>query len=199
VFISIFFIADALKMTFVANSMHSLPDEVNRGSLDYHLIRPVSALFMLSFREFAANSFINVLIAMGIFVGAVYNYPETIAISTYLLFVLSLGIGVTLGWLLHLMFLLPVFFAHSGRGFEGIFYTMHILAERPDAIYSGAARVVLTTVVPFALMASFPARVLFGESPWTILGHMAIVLLGVAVLMRWLWAKALAGYASASS
>ena len=32
-----------------------MPLAINRGELDYHLIRPVSPLFMLSLRDFAAN------------------------------------------------------------------------------------------------------------------------------------------------
>ena len=42
-----------------------LPMLINRGDLDYYLVRPVSTLFFVSFRDFAANSFVNLVIATG--------------------------------------------------------------------------------------------------------------------------------------
>ena len=48
---------DAIHMTLFANNMWMLPVFINKGDLDYYLVRPVSSLFFLSLREFAANSF----------------------------------------------------------------------------------------------------------------------------------------------
>ena len=41
VFTGTLFVVDALQMTFVANGMWTLPQTINRGDLDYHLVRPV--------------------------------------------------------------------------------------------------------------------------------------------------------------
>ena len=62
-------------MTFFANNMWKLPLAVNRGDLDYHLVRPVSTLFFVSLRDFAANSFVNLLMAVGVLVWAVSVHP----------------------------------------------------------------------------------------------------------------------------
>ena len=56
VFMGALFVADALMMTVFANNMWWLPVFVNRGDLDYHLVRPVSSLFFLSLRDFAARA-----------------------------------------------------------------------------------------------------------------------------------------------
>ena len=64
-------------MTVFANNMWWLPIAVNRGDLDYYLVRPVSSLFFLSLREFAANSFLNLLLATGILVWALARYPAS--------------------------------------------------------------------------------------------------------------------------
>ena len=61
VFVGSVFVADALIMTVFSNNLWWLPIYVNRGDVDYYLVRPVSSLFMLSLRDFAANSFLNLL------------------------------------------------------------------------------------------------------------------------------------------
>ena len=44
IFVSGFFFVDALHMTIFANNMWWFPFYVNRGDLDYYLVRPVSSL-----------------------------------------------------------------------------------------------------------------------------------------------------------
>ena len=53
------FVADGVHMTVFSNNMWWFPVLVNRGDLDYHLVRPVSSLFFVSLRDFAANSFVS--------------------------------------------------------------------------------------------------------------------------------------------
>jgi ABC-2 type transport system permease protein len=63
VFVGCYLLVDAFHMTVFSSNMWWLPYYINRGELDYYLIRPVSPLFFLSLREFSANSFINLIIA----------------------------------------------------------------------------------------------------------------------------------------
>ena len=59
IFAASLFVADAIQMTVFSNNMWWLPIYVNKGDLDYYLVRPVSSLFFLSVRDFAANSFLR--------------------------------------------------------------------------------------------------------------------------------------------
>ena len=68
VFVCGFLFVDALHMTVFANNHWWLPLFINRGDLDYYLVRPVSSLWFLSLRDFAANSFLNLVIAGGLLV-----------------------------------------------------------------------------------------------------------------------------------
>ena len=45
-------VADAIHMTVFSNNMWWFPIFINRGDLDYYLIRPVSSLFFLSLRDY---------------------------------------------------------------------------------------------------------------------------------------------------
>jgi ABC-type uncharacterized transport system permease subunit len=73
------------------------------------------------------------------------------------------------------------------------------LAERPDRIYSGIARLVLLTAVPLALIASVPTDVLFGGISAERLLHIAGVVAGIFGLVVFVWSRGVRSYSSASS
>ena len=199
IFIAGFFIVDALHMTVFANNLWWLPSYINRGDLDYYLVRPVSPLFILSVREFAANSVVNLFAAIGISVWAVMRYTGEVSLMDIALYSVLIINGAFLYYLMHLAFLIPVFWTHSGRGFGDLYFKMHAFMEKPDRIFSGWLRRVLVTILPFSLMASLPAHALLEEWTW----RLPLQVLGVTLLI-WIavvafWKLGLKNYSSASS
>lgn len=199
IFISIYILIDAIHMTIFANNCWWLPVYINRGDLDYYLTKPVSSLFFLSLRDFAANSFVNLLIALGILTYFVGQYPEPLSISKVLTFVFMIFISSILYYFIHLLFLLPVFWTESPRGFTDLFFTAEKFMERPDGIFKGYVRKFFLFVLPFSLISSFPAHFLFSETPLSFF----ITLIGMTILffsiILVLWNKGLKSYSSASS
>lgn len=194
-----FFMIDALHMTVFANNMWWLPHFVNKGDLDYYLVRPVSSLFFLSLRDFAANSFVNLLIAGGLLTWALLIYPDPLGAGRIMLFLLFLLNGTCLYYLIHICFLIPVFWLHSGRGLGEMFYVLEKYSERPDRIFRGYMRRLLVTALPFSLIASYPTRLLFEQITPELLLHMAgATVIGFLIVIGF-WKLALRSYASASS
>ena len=199
IFVAGFFLVDALHMTIFSNNMWWLPILVNKGDLDYYLVRPVSSLFFLSLREFAANSFVNLLIAIGILSWAILRYPGDLGTEQVMLFTGFILCGAFVHYVLHMLFIIPVFWLHTNRGLAMVFFSITKLAERPDRIYTGVTRRVLLTVLPLAWIASVPTDVLFTGATAERLIHLAAVVLGLFAFLVWLWSRALRGYVSASS
>jgi ABC-2 type transport system permease protein len=199
VFMAGFLLVDALVMTLFSNNIWWLPIFVNRGDLDYYLLRPVSSLFFLSLRDFAVNSFINLLFAVGILVWALSRVPEPWPAGEVALFAGLLGVGAFLHYCVHLLMILPVFWIHNGSSLHTIFYSFQRFMERPDRIFTGWVRKVLVTVAPFALMASFPARMLIDGLDWWTLAHFAAVVAAFFGLLLLVWNLGLRAYSSASS
>ncbi len=199
VFVAGVFVADAIHMTVFANNMWWFPILVNKGDLDYYLVRPVSSLFFLSLRDFAANSFVNLLMAIGILVYAVWSYPAALGAGSILLYLMLLGLGIALHYVIHMVFLLPVFWMHAGAGLREIFFSLDQYGMRPDGIFRGWIRRVIVTVLPFALIVSFPTRALFGGDRAAIVLHSLAVLVGAALVLGLFWRLALRSYSSASS
>lgn len=193
------FVSDALGMTLFSNNMWWFPFYVNRGDLDYHLVRPVSTLFVMSLREFAANSFLNLLMAIGVLVFVLARYPEPIGWGRILLYLALLGLGVVLHYALQMLFLIPVFWLHTAHGLREIFFAFDRVTGRPHAIFTGFAGLFLTRILPFAIIVSFPTRALFEGFSWALVLHMATATAGAMLVMILFWRLGLRAYASASS
>jgi ABC-2 type transport system permease protein len=199
IFVAGYCMVDAFNMTLFSNNMWMFPQLVNRGDLDYYLIRPVSSLFFISLRDFAANSFMNLLITGGLLAWAVSRYPEPISAWKVVLFVAMILNGTLIFYCLNVMSNMLVFFSQSSGGFGHLVWTMMKLGERPDRIYSGIIRRVVTTILPFALVASFPTRLMIEEFDYRILLHVAAVTVCLFAITLWVWSRALRSYSSASS
>lgn len=199
IFAGALFVADAINMTVFSNNMWWLPVLVNKGDLDYYLVRPVSSLFVLSLRDFAANSFVNLLIACGILTWALARYPEPLSAAAVGLFVALILLGAFINYTIGMFFNIPVFWLHNSEGLRSLFWSLGSTASRPHRIYKGVVRKTLTTVLPFALVSSYPVDSLFnGEPAWTLAHMAAVAVLGFAA-MNLFWRVGLRAYASASS
>ena len=175
------------------------PTYVNRGDLDYHLVRPVSPLFMLSLREFAANSFVNLLVACGILTWALARYPDPLGAGTVALFAGLILLGCFLNYVMGMAINIPVFWLHNADGVRTVYWSLGSTTGRPHRIYKGIVLKVLTTVLPFALVASYPVDSLFSGRPEATLLHMVAVAAAAFAFMVWFWRRGLRAYASASS
>lgn len=193
------FVMDAVHMTLFSNNMWWLPTFVNRGDLDYHLLRPVSSLFFLSLRDFAVNSFLNLLMALGILVWALTTYPHPLPAENLLAYGLALGMGIFLHYALLMVFIVPVFWLHGSSGLRDFYFVMDRFAGRPDGLWKGWLRRLLTTILPLALVVSIPTRALVEAEPWGYVLHLALVSAGFFALLVLLWRAGLRAYSSASS
>jgi ABC-2 type transport system permease protein len=199
VFVCCFLLADAIHMTVTANNLWWLPIFINRGDLDYYLVRPVSSLFFLSLREFAASSFLNVLIAAGLLVWALTRYPDPWTVGRLALLVGLLLVGVLVGFLVHLLFVIPVFWLHSDRGLHELYYSCSKMSERPHQVYHGWLRRALLSVLPLALISSVPAHAFFDGPSADLLLHVLLVTGGLFAVTLAAWSRGLRAYTSASS
>ena len=199
VFVASYLVADAIQMTIFANNVWVIPTMINRGDLDYYLVRPVSSLFFMGLRDIAVSSLINLICAFSILLWALSAYAGPLGIMQLCVFALTLINGAFIYFLIGLVFVLPSFWTHSARGFTHAFFATNQLFEKPYTIFRGLTRVLLTTALPYSLMASFPARIIFEGISLEVLLHLTLVtsLLFAAIVV--LWNRGLRVYSSASS
>jgi ABC-2 type transport system permease protein len=199
VFMAGFLVVDAVTMTLFSNNLWFFPTAVNQGALDYYLLRPVSTLFFLSLRDFAANSFLNLLFAIGILAWSLIRLPGDLPWGSVAVYTALLGLGALLHYMVHLILVLPVFWTQTANSLHAMFYNFQRFMERPDRIYSGWVRKLLVTAMPFCLMASFPARAFFEGVSWSLALHFAAVLGLFWAGILGVWKMGVRAYSSASS
>jgi ABC-2 type transport system permease protein len=199
IFIASYLLVDALHMTIFANNCWWLPIYINRGDLDSYLTKPVSSLFFLSLRDFAANSFVNVILAIGIFIWALTTYSGTFTAAKLFMFIMLILNGCFIYYLIHLLFIIPTFWSGSPRGFSDVFFAVMHTMERPHKIFTGAMRGFVTFILPFAMCASMPAEFLFSPNSWGIVGQILLVTFTLFLIVLFLWSRGLRSYSSASS
>lgn len=199
VFVASFLVLDGLSMTFLSTNMWFLPQTVNKGDLDYYLLRPVSSLFFLSFREIAINSMVNLVFGLGLFAWALNGYQGEVTVARVALYALMILQGFFLYYFVRMTMVIPVFWTHSTRGFEQVFWGLSKFLERPDGIFTGWTRKLVVTVLPFSLMASFPARIFFEGFDFHLFAHCFAVTAAFFAFVVAFWRAGLRSYSSASS
>jgi ABC-2 type transport system permease protein len=199
IFVASFCLVDALNMTLFANNVWWMAPAINKGDLDYYLVRPVNSLFFLSLREFAVNSFVNLLIAFGLFIWAIARYPGDLGFFQMGLLIFLLLNGCVLHYVMHTICVLPVFWIQGSRGFEDIYWSMSRAMERPDKIFKGWVWKLFSIFLPYSLMASVPVRLVLGEFDYGLFGLLVAVSILFFMFFIWLWNRGLRVYGSASS
>lgn len=199
VFVASYLLIDAIIMTVFSANMWWLPFYINRGDLDFYLIRPVQPLFLLSLRDFSASSFVNLLIAIGFFCYSLIAYKGVVNAVDLFFYILLILNGVLLSYVLQMLLIIPVFWTHSRRGFIDLFYSMSLAIERPHQIFKGWTRLLFTIAIPFALVASYPATLFFRGWNITDLVHLMVVTVSAWAMMIYFWSLGLKSYSSASS
>jgi ABC-2 type transport system permease protein len=199
VFTASVFVVDALQMTLFSNNSWQLPISINRGDLDYHLVRPVSTLFFVSLRDFAANSLLNLVMALALLVFAIARYPDPLGAGRILVFSALLLLGLFIHYCVQMAFTIPVFWLHTGNGVRDLFWSLDSCTARPAGVWTGWVRRTLVSVLPLGVVVSFPVRGLLGGVTAGLVLHMLAVAVGGFLFLLWFWRRGLRVYASASS
>jgi ABC-2 type transport system permease protein len=180
-------------------NMSRLSEQVNRGELDYVLIKPIDSQFYVSTRYVNLNEVPTVIIATVTVCTGIVRLgvvPSAIDVCVYVLLVTCAVITFYGLWFASVTLAL-----WSGR-INNIAYLIMPIADMgrmPSDIYRGMFRVFFTFIVPVALISTVPARALLGAFDPLMLVY-AIGASATAVLFsRWFWRFSLSRYTSASS
>lgn len=180
-------------------SLATVIDHIRTGTLDFVLLKPADAQFLVSTQRFAPWRAVNVLASVGIFSWAFVELDRAPRIGDVALALLMLLLAVLVLYSLWIVVVSAAF--HVGRidNLRFLFLAIFDAARWPSTVYRGAMSVIFTFVIPLALMTTYPAAALLGRlEPVTIaaawLGGLAFVL-GA----RLIWLRSIARYTSASS
>ena len=198
VFLFLVLFVDSIYMILWDANFSSFTENVRKGTLDLLLVKPVNSMFMLSSQKISISHLPCLLITGGGFIWAIQQIPDFNYFKLFWLFILipaGLSVIFTGRFALNCS---AVIFTRADF-LQYIWYSMFRLGLRPDAIYSGFLRFALIFVVPFAMIASIPARILLEPAnPWLLMWAFFMPVLLLYGIRKY-WNYCLKFYSSASS
>ena len=195
-------VTSLFEMLFFSNCWR-ISERVRTGDLDFVLLRPANAQFLLSFERVDYTTAANLLVACGLCVYSVVALGSPITVGRVLLFLLLVAAAVAILYALVFMFAVTSIWFIRQTSMEHLwFYTVSI-ARYPAEIYrkfaAGVFWAVFVFVLPVLIVANLPASVMVRTFDPRMVAYMiaaAVVLLAASSLV---FRVALRWYRSASS
>jgi ABC-2 type transport system permease protein len=199
VVLAFFVMQKALLEGFVAPNLMQIVDHVRQGTLDYVLLRPADAQFLLSFSRFAFPKLIDFTGGVLLFGYALYATGHVPTVTQALACLALLLAGTVILYAIFTLVVSTAFWLVRVDNLAFVLDAIFDAGQFPVTVFRGTARVVLTFVIPVGLMTTYPAMALLGTlSAQGMLVAFAIALVFFA-LARAVFMLAISKYASASS
>ncbi len=196
--LALFNLISSLTQLFM-RGIYLFRQKVVDGSFDFYLLNPLSELFYSLFSNTDPLDLILFFPYLGIVIWAWVGtgFPITLISILFLFLIIIISEIMILSW--------HIFIISIGVRYLEVDNTIMLyrdlekMASMPIEIYGKFGSAVLTYIFPFALMATIPARLVFGLfNPWYLLGF-AILAYVQLKLSLWYWHRSLLTYSSASS
>ena len=180
-------------------SLTSVVDHIRKGTLDFVLLKPADAQFLVSTARFEPWRVIDVFAAAAIFGVAFHRLGHLPSLGQALA---GLGLLFCAAIVLYSLWILVIsaaFYVVKIDNLSFLFSSIFDAARWPTSVFRGVWRILFTFVVPLALMTTFPALAILGRlDPRTAARTVASTLV-FAAFARWVWIHSIRRYTSASS
>ncbi|NER83794.1 MAG: ABC transporter permease [Leptolyngbya sp. SIO1D8] len=197
VVLGVFTLLQGFSATFLAPNLNKIVRQVEEGTLDFVLLKPISSQFWLSTRTLSPWGIPDFL--FGIIVIGYAGSRLDLNPWAYLIALLPLVFGFLS--LYSLWFMLGA----TSIWFVKIYNVTEVLrglleaGRFPITAYPVAYRAFFTFVIPVAFLTTVPAQMLLGRAEWIWLVGSAFLAIALLQISRWFWWFALRFYTSASS
>lgn len=183
----------------VSPSLTSVVEHVRKGTLDFLLLKPVDAQFLVSTARIEPWRVMDLVGGVGVLIYAFHHMGRVPTPGHVALAAALMAVGVMVLYALWILVVSAAFWVVKVDNLSYLFGSLFDAGRWPIAVFRGALWFAFTFVFPLALMTSYPAMALIGRlSPATALAAGAGGLT-FASLARVVWQRALGFYTSASS
>jgi ABC-2 type transport system permease protein len=183
----------------VSPSLTAVVEHVRRGTLDFVLLKPADAQFLVSTAKFEPWRVIDIGGALAIFLYAFVHLGRWPGARELLLGLVFLALAVMVLYSFWILVVSASFWVVKVDNLSYLFQSLFDAGRWPITVFRGALYYIFTFVFPLALMTTYPALALLGKLTAT---SAALAWLGglvFAAIARAVWLRAIGMYTSASS
>lgn len=199
VLLSIYYLMDGLIEMFIAPNMREIMNQVRQGTLDFVLMKPVSAQFMATFRTLNVWRMVNVMVGASLSIYTITALGLRIGVGSALQFALTLVAGLAVVYSVWLFLVTLTFWFVKLENIEQLVWQAFEAGRYPIDIYPLWLKTGLTYVIPVAFIITVPAQALAGKlAPVTLLVA-PLVAAAMLLLSSAFWRFGLKHYTGASA
>ncbi|MCL2012102.1 MAG: ABC-2 family transporter protein [Cystobacterineae bacterium] len=180
-------------------SLQTVIEHIRKGTLDFVLLKPADAQFLVStarFQPWKASSFLASMAIFAVAFARIEVWPSfgNLARGAFLL-LLAIGLLYSLWiWVVSAAFVVV-----KVDNLTFLLGSIFDVGRWPISIFRGFFRLLFTFVIPTAFMTTFPAQALLGVLTYGQLALVVVCTVIFAVVSRWVWLRSIRRYTSASS
>lgn len=182
--------------------MRKLLEDIRDGTLDFVLLRPVNAQFLVSIREIVIYRVVDVLLGLSIATYGCIQLTGHVPFAQAISFAATLAAGFMIVYGVWLMLGTICFWFVRVQNIEMVFWNVFEAGRFPIDIYRESVRWTLTYLVPLAFITTVPARALISgdmtASPTTVAWGFGLAAVMLVVSNRF-WKFGLRHYSGASA
>jgi ABC-2 type transport system permease protein len=180
-------------------SLTSVVEHIRKGTLDFVLLKPADAQFLVSTAKFEPWRVVDAAGALVIFAVAFHRmgrWPAPADVAAALLLFLCAAMILYSLWILVVS---AAFYVVKIDNLSFLFVSIYDAARWPISVFRGALRLVFTFVIPLALLTTYPAVALLGRLGPALAAQALLGAVAFAAFARFVWTRSIARYTSASS
>jgi ABC-2 type transport system permease protein len=187
----------------VTPSLTAVVEGVRTGALDFVLLKPADAQFLVSTARFEPWRLVDLVGSVGLLAFAfsrLGRWPEP---GHVLMALVLLVVAVLLLYSIWILVISASFWVVRVDNLSYLFGSIFDAARWPidvfKGVFGGALRIVFTVVFPLALLTTYPAKALLGKLTLPYAGLVLAGGIAFTAVARAVWKKAIGLYTSASS
>lgn len=177
--------------------LQAVIDHIRKGTLDFVLLKPADAQFLVSTSRFQLWRASSVVSALAVFVVAFNRLGVLPAPSGVLMSLVLLVTATVLLYSLWILIVSAAFFVVKVDNLTYLFGSIFDAARWPSTVFRGALKFIFTFVVPLTVMTTYPAEALLGRLDLTTLLASVVGSCLFALASRGVWLRSVGHYSSA--
>lgn len=177
-----------------------LSELIRTGRLDFLLLLPVNARFLISFRKVDLGAFVNAATAVAVIIYALRQLGIVPGALQLIVFVALCLVGTLIHYTLIFLLSTISFWTVRAQGVVWGYYNLFNIARLPDSAFKGFYKAFFTYGLPILLVSNVPAKWLSEKSSsLTSIGLLVAMGLACFVVSEAAWRYSLRHYTSASA
>ena len=184
-----------------SDNIDILNDDIQKGTLDFILIKPVPSLFYVTFRWFPLVSMIRDSLPTMLVILPFVHWQNLTLTGAQLLWGFFIFVCGQMCWhCIRFLLVLPAFWFGNAKAVYSIAYSLSETHNLPYEGFSKNLQILFTTVIPIVILAEVSTSVMLGKSNGPVMALWSFIVTVIFVfIINITWKIALRNYTSASS